>query len=187
MKNRITLIFATFICLIATSCVKQQLETVYNKQEDQIDQYITKAMITTDASGNPDTLQVVRNDGSNRLVRKEGIGEELAKDGYVSFYYAGYTFSGSYSSSNLFTTNRLESATEAGWSAVEYEYELYEISLKDADLIPGLKSGLEGVRAGEECEIIFSAKYGYGNKPLGMISAKTALLYKIWVVGVTND
>ena len=187
MKNKNLFIFTAFICLLASSCVKQQLETVYNKQEEQIDQYISRAMITTDESGNPDTLQVFRNDGSNRLVLKEGIGEELAKDGYVSFYYAGYTFTGSFNSSSLFTTNRLESATEAGWSALEYEYTLYEISLKDADLIPGLKNGLEGVRAGEECEILFSAKYGYGNKPLGMISAKTALLYKIWVVGVTND
>ena len=187
MKNKTLLIFALLISLLATSCVKQQLETVYNKQEDQIDQYINKNMVVTNEEGSSDTLRVVRNGGSNRLVLKEGNGEELAKDGYVSFYYAGYTFSGSVSSVNMFTTNRLESATEAGWSAEESEYTLYEISLQDADLIPGLKYGLEGVKAGEECEIIFSAKYGYGNKPLGMILAKTALLYKIWVVGVTND
>ena len=174
-------------CMLATSCVKEQLETVYNKQEDQIDKYIDKAMLTTDEYGNPDTLRVIRNEGSNRLVRKEGVGDQLAKDGYVSLYYAGYTFNGSVSSSNMFSTNRLESALEVGWSAEESEYTLYEINLKDADLIPGLKYGLEGVRAGEECEIVFSAKYGFGNRPLGMIPAKTALLYKIWVVGVTND
>ena len=187
MKNRIILFFTLIISLLASSCVKQQLETVYNKQEDQIDQYITKNMVKDNESGGSDTLRVIRNNGSNRLVLKEGIGEELAKDGYVSFYYAGYTFNGSVSSSNLFTTNRLETAAEAGWSAEESEYTLYEISLQDADLSPGLKYGLEGVKAGEECEIVFSAKYGYGNKPLGMIPAKTALLYKIWVVGVTND
>ena len=187
MKNKIILIFTAFICLFANSCVKEQMESVYNKQEDQIDQYINRAMLTTDESGNPDTLRVVRNAGSNRLVRVEGIGEELTEDGYISFYYAGYTFNGSVSSANLFSTNRLESAVEVGWNAEESEYTLYEINLKDADLIPGLKNGLEGVKAGEECEIIFSAKYGFGNKPLGMIPAKTALLYKIWVVGVTND
>lgn len=187
MKNRSTILLAILTFILATSCVKEQLETVYNKQEEQIDKYIDKAMLTTDELGNPDTLRVVRNGGSNRLVRKEGVGEELAKDGYVSFYYAGYTFNGSVSSSNMFSTNRLESAIEVGWSAEESEYTLYEIGLKDADLIPGLKYGLEGVKAGEECEIVFSAKYGFGNKPLGMIPAKTALLYKIWVVGVTND
>ena len=187
MKNKIRLIFLMAICLTGTSCVKEQLESVYNKQEDQIDQYINRAMLTTDESGNPDTLTVVRNEGSNRLILKEGTGEGLAKDGYVSFYYAGYTFNGSVSSSNIFATNRLETATEIGWNPEGSEYALYEINLKDADLIPGLKHGLEGVKAGEECEILFSAKYGFGNKPLGMIPAKTALLYKIWVVGVAND
>jgi FKBP-type peptidyl-prolyl cis-trans isomerase len=47
--------------------------------------------------------------------------------------------------------------------------------------------GLEGVKAGEECEIIFSGKYGFGNKAFGMIPAKSALLYKIWVVSISND
>ena len=174
-------------CIFATSCLKTQLETTYNKQETQIDQYITKNMVVKNEEGGQDTLRVVRNGGANRLVLKEGTGEELNGNGHVSFYYAGYTFNGSVSASSLFSTNRLESAAEAGWSAEESEYTLYEINLKDADLIPGLKNGLEGVKAGEECEIVFSAKYGFGNKPLGMIPAKTALLYKIWVVGVTND
>ena len=86
---------------MATSCIKEQLETTYNKQEEQIDQYITKSMISTDDSGATDTLRVVRKSGSNRLVLKEGTGEELTKDGYISFYYAGYTFNGSFSASIL--------------------------------------------------------------------------------------
>ena len=182
MKNRSTILLAILTFILATSCVKEQLETVYNKQEEQIDKYIDKAMLTTDELGNPDTLRVVRNGGSNRLVRKEGVGEELAKDGYVSFYYAGYTFNGSVSSSNMFSTNRLESAIEVGWSAEESEYTLYEIGLKDADLIPGLKYGLEGVKAGEECEIVFSAKYGFGNKPLGMIPQHSSRL--LWLIPI---
>mgnify|MGYP002512817307 CR=1 FL=1 len=40
---------------------------------------------------------------------------------------------------------------------------------------------------GEECEIIFSGKYGFGNDVFGIIPANSALLYKIWVVGVAND
>ena len=87
----------------------------------------------------------------------------------------------------MFATNKFDIAQAANWQGEESDYTLYEISFKDSDLIPGLKKGLEGVRAGEECEILFSAKYGFGNKTLGAIPAKTALLYKIWVVGVTND
>lgn len=175
------------LMVLGTSCVKEQLETTYNKQEEQIDKYITQNMVVKDELGETDTLRVVRNNGSNRLVLKEGEGEKLTSGGYVSFYYAGYTFAGSFSASNLFSTNRLATAQESGWTEEMIEEELYEISLQDAELIPGLKNGLVGVRAGEECEIIFSGKYGFGNKSFGMIPAKTALLYRIWVMGVTND
>jgi FKBP-type peptidyl-prolyl cis-trans isomerase len=62
-----------------------------------------------------------------------------------------------------------------------------EINITDSELIEGLRNGLMGVKAGEECEILFSGKYGFGNKTFGMIPAKSALLYKIWVVSVTNE
>ena len=183
----ITIAVLVTALLAGMSCTKNQLETTYNKQEDQIDQYITKNMVVKTEDGGTDTLRVVRNGGSNRLVLKEGTGDELAADGYVSFYYAGYSFSGSVSAANMFTTNRQASAEEAGWNTEEGGFEIYEINFKERGFIEGLQKGLIGVRAGEECEILFSAKYGFGNKALGIIPAKTALLYRIWVVGVTND
>ena len=188
MKNNIINVMMLAACLFTTSCIKEQLETTYNKQEEQIDKYINSNMVVTDELGETDTLRVVRNAGSNRLVLTEGSGEELAADGYVSFYYAGYSFNGNnVSASNLFATNRYETASESGWKGDESDYVLYEVSLAESDFIPGLKNGLLGVKAGEQCEIMFSAKYGFGNKALGIIPANTALLYKIWVVGVTND
>ncbi len=187
MKNRTTLIFLSIICSFSTSCLKNQLETTYNKQEEQIDKYIESHMVVKNDEGGTDTLRVVRNGGANRLVLKEGTGEALTGDGYVSFYYAGYTFSGNVSTANMFATNMLSIAEEAGWNAEDVEDDLYEVNMKDAEFTEGLRNGLEGVRAGEECEIIFSAKYGFGNKTLGIIPAKTALLYRIWIIGVTND
>ena len=177
MKRTISILSAIIMAL-ATSCVGSKLEQSYNNQESKIDSYI---------NGKGDQYRSVRNGGANRLVLKEGTGEELAGDGYVSFYYAGYTFSGSVSAANMFTTNRKASAEEAGWQTGEGDFELYEINFKDSGFTEGLQKGLTGVRAGEECEILFSAKYGFGNKALGIIPAKTALLYRIWVVGVTND
>lgn len=175
------------IGILSVSCVKTQLETTYNKQEDQIDQYIEKNMVVQNQDGGTDTLRVVRNGGANRIVLKEGSGEELTSSGEVSFYYAGYMFSGSVSASNMFATNMLSVAEEAGWKAEDVDDDLYEVSMSDTEFIEGLRKGLEGVKAGEECEILFSAKYGFGNKALGIIPAKTALLYRIWVIEVTND
>lgn len=173
--------------MLSSSCVKTQLETTYNKQEEQIDQYINKNMVVQNDTGGTDTLRVVRNEGANRLVVKEGTGEALTEKGSVSFYYAGYTFNGSISSSNMFVTNMLPIAEEAGWKVEDVDDDLYEADMNDAEFIEGLRKGLVGVRAGEECEILFSAKYGFGNRSLGIIPAKTALLYRIWVMGVTND
>ena len=134
-----------------------------------------------------DTLNVVRSGGANRLVTKEGEGEELQRNGFVSFYYAGYKFSGSFSAANLFVTNHQATAEQSGWNLTDADYQIYEINLADAKLVQGLKDGLLGVKAGEECEILFSGKYGFGNEKFGIIPANSALLYKIWVVGVAND
>ena len=87
----------------------------------------------------------------------------------------------------MFATNREESAIDAGWELSDAEYEVLTVNLKESDLLPGLKQGLAGVKGGEECEIIFSGKYGFGRKPFGIIPANSALLYKIWVISVSND
>lgn len=159
------------------SCTKSKLEVTYNNQENQIDKYLSSKA----------DMRIERNGGANRLVTKEGEGEMLSENGFVSFYYAGYTFSGNYSAANMFVTNHQASAEQAGWDLTDTQYDLYETDMADAKLIQGLKDGLIGVRAGEECEIVFSGKYGFGNEAFGIIPANSALLYKIWVVGVTND
>ena len=177
MNNSIK-IFAAILILSLTSCMGSKLEQTYNNQESRIDSYI---------SGKGEEYRSVRNGGANRLVLKEGEGEALEKDGSVSFYYAGYTFSGSFSSSNLFVTNHKETAEQAGWDLTDADYGILEISMEDARLTTGLKDGLVGVKSGEECEILFSGKYGFGNKEFGIIPANSAQLWKIWVVGVSNE
>lgn len=177
MNNTIK-IFAAVMILTLTSCMGSKLEQTYNNQESRIDSYI---------SGKGEGYRSVRNGGANRLILKEGEGEALEKSGSVSFYYAGYTFSGSFSSSNLFVTNHRETAGQAGWDLTDADYSIYEISLTDARLTTGLRDGLIGVKSGEECEILFSGKYGFGNKAFGIIPANSAQLWKIWVVGVSNE
>lgn len=178
MKTIFRTLALLFVLYISCSCMGTKLETTYNNQENQIDKYL---------SSQPDSLRVIRNGGSNRLVRIEGEGPGLERNGFVSFYYAGYTFSGSFNSSNIFVTNHQATAEQSGWNLTDAEYELYEIDMQDVRLLPGLRDGLYGVKAGEECEILFTGKYGFGNNEFGIIPANSALLYKIWVVGVSND
>lgn len=167
-------------CIVGlTSCVKQKLEVEYTSQETKIDSYVTKTL--------KDPMTVTYNNGSTRLTLKAGTGEALDKDGAVSFYYAGYVFNGSISAGNMFVTNHQETAEKAKWDLTDADYSIYETDLTDARLLEGVRNGLEGVRAGEECEILFTGKYGFGNSAFGIIPANSALAFKIWVVGVSND
>ena len=180
--NKITKVLMLFIAFVAsTSCINEKLEVTYNKQEDNISKYIDNAL------GKNSEATFVRNGGSNRLISVQGEGEELLSDGNITFYYAGYIFDGSVNPSKMFTTNRLLSANDAGWSLTDADYEALTINLKDEKLLPGLRSGLVGVKAGEECEILFSGKYGFGRRDFGIIPANSALLYKIWVISISNE
>ena len=237
LKDRLFAIL--LICLAGTSCLKEKLETGYNKQESQIDTYISNnptakrtakitdtleiidtvfiydtsyiyvpgengitdtVMVIDTTEGYEhsyqiqtrdttwtDSLRVVYNNGSTRLVWDEGTGPMLEPDGSVSFYYAGYTFSGSISKQNLFVTNHQATAEASGFALTDPDYELYEVNLGETELIEGLRNGLEGVRAGERCDILFSGKYAFGNTTFGTIPANSALAFQIWVVGVSND
>jgi FKBP-type peptidyl-prolyl cis-trans isomerase len=196
----IKIIFTVIFCICAGSCVKQKLETTYKKQETQIDSYLNKnntarrdsTIISPDGSTRDttwtDTLDIIYNNGSARLIKTKGEGPKLSADGAISFYYAGYIFKGSsVSASNLFATNHQETAESANFQITEPDYSLYEVNMADTEMLEGLKNGLTGVQAGETCEILFTAKYGYGNKTFGIIPANSALLYKIWVIGVSNE
>lgn len=134
-----------------------------------------------------DSLRVVYHNGSTRLVRLEGSGPMLEPDGSVSFYYAGYTFNGSIDKKNLFVTNHQATAESSNFDLTDPDYSLYEINLGETELIEGLRNGLIGVRAGEQCDILFSGKYAFGNSVFGIIPANSALAFQIWVVGVSND
>ena len=194
------IIFTIITCFLAGSCIKEKLETTYKKQDTQIDSYLSKnntarrdsTIVNADGSTRDttwtDTLRIVYNKGAARLIKKAGTGPALSENGAVSFYYAGYVFKGSnVSASSLFATNHQATAESANFSITDPDYSLFEINMADAELLEGLRNGLVGVQAGEECEILFTAKYGYGNRTFGIIPANSALLYRIWVLGVSND
>ncbi len=194
------IIFTIITCFLAGSCIKEKLETTYKKQDTQIDSYLSKnntarrdsTIVNADGSTRDttwtDTLRIVYNKGAARLIKKAGTGPALSENGAVSFYYAGYVFKGSnVSASSLFATNHQATAESANFNITDPDYSLFEINMADAELMEGLRNGLVGVQAGEECEILFTAKYGYGNRTFGIIPANSALLYRIWVLGVSND
>lgn len=199
--KRLYFIIQAVIALCLVSCKEQNLESIYSSQEERIDSFIKNLIEknqTPPAPENPDgesgqegqqqpEITVVNNSGSNRVTLVPGDGIELQEGGTVSFYYAGYVFNGSISGNNLFATNHEETATAEKWDVTSPDFSLMTVKLgKDDNLVKGLHNGLLGVKAGEECYILFSGKYGFGNKNIGMIPVNSAIAYKIWVENVTE-
>jgi FKBP-type peptidyl-prolyl cis-trans isomerase len=186
MTRNLKYIITGIIIVFATiSCTKEKLEMTYTNQEAKIDQYINSNKYTD--SSKTDSLRVVYNNGSTRLVLTEGTGEELNGNGTAAIYYAGYVFNGSKTNGNLFITNHEETAKSAGWELKDENFDIYKFNMSDTRFIEGLKNGLMGVKGGEHCQILFSGKYGFGNEVFGIIPANSALLYEIWVEAISND
>ena len=184
MKRTGLIILAVMLAAVL-SCTKESLKLTYANQEKFIEDFINDK-INADKSG---TVHAVSNGGVQRLVMVEGEGEELASGGTVTFYYAGYVLSSkTISSNNLFATNIKDIAEAAKWELSWEDYfEPVVEDLSDGKLVSGLKKGIKGVKAGEVCYILFSGKYGYGDKQYGTIPAKSALAYYVEVVEVNNN
>lgn len=179
MKARITAVLC--ILLGFTACTKSTTENTYNTQEVNIDSYVTRYM-----ESNPET-RIVYKESVVRIVVTEGEGAELEKGGKTSVLYAGYNFNNSSMSANtLFATNNSDIAASSQWNiSDESVFTPMEIDLGAKDLVKGLCLGLQGVRKGEECIILFSGKYGFGRQ-VGTIPANAALAYRIQVQDIFN-
>ena len=162
------------ICAMSLmSCTKQDRENTIISQEASIDSYIESLSDKT----------VVRNGGSNRVIITDGVdGTEVAVGDSLYIRYAGYIFSRGKGA--LFVTNDETVAEAASFPVQEAPM---KIKLGSTELISGLSSGLLGVKEGEQCYIMFSAKYGFNNKVVYNIPKLSPLFFEIWVDKVIKD
>ena len=186
--NAKRLILSVLALGILAACTKQSVQNIYDKQETTISNFVAaqlKADPEATVTYNSGTVRITLHDTMYKDVENA---DSLRAGGTVSFYYAGYVLSGTtLNSSNMFATNRKESAETAGWSlSDESQFHIETVSLND-DLIEGLKKGLEGVQNQDECIILFSGKYGFGAKKKGTIPARSALAYHVWVNSFDNE
>lgn len=176
MKRSIYIL--TAVALVLAACTKENEKTTFANQEKWIEQYVRN--VTSDGK-----VRVVHNKGSVRVVIAEGSGtDSTSSKSMISVLYAGYTMNSSnISTNNMFYTNNADVAKGANW-VISDSTEVFRpdtLKLSNQSLVSGLRHGLEGVKPGEECMILFSGKHGFGDKTLGTISANSALAYHVWV------
>ncbi len=161
------------LCAVLFSCTKEDRELLLVSQEDSIDKYINSLR----------GVRIARNGGSNRLVYTEGQGRDsLALGDSVKFFYAGYVFSNGKGA--LFATNDTIVAKNNGF---ELNGGMEEKMLSSKEMLSGLANGLVGARAGEKCDIVFSAKYGYDNDVVYNVPKMSPLIFEVWVEGIVKN
>lgn len=181
--RRFLVISFVLILVLAASCGKSQLASTYDTQEKNIE-----SIVSTLVSRN-DSATVDRIKDAVRVTVAYGDGPALEKGGAVAFYYAGYYISGSsLSSSNVFATNYETFAKSIKWSVTDSTaFDIKTVRLSSDELVEGLRDGMEGVKGGDECYVLFNGKYGFGKKKIANVPSNSALAYHIWIKSVSND
>ena len=187
-KSTCILASVLFLAVLIPACTKQSVQQTYDKQETNIDNFVNDQLRKDTTATVTYKNGVVRVTLHDTLQREGLLADTLRAGGAVSFYYAGYTLSGTtVSSGNLFATNHQATADAAGWKLSDTTaFHIQTLTLEDR-LLPGLQRGLEGVRNQDECYVLFSGKYAYGSHAQGTIPARSALVYHIWVESISND
>lgn len=145
------LLVALIALVMVFACSKEEVKLRYSRQEQNIESFVNSTLKSVD------TAYVVYNKGVTRLVVVPGDGDSLSVNGTVSFHYAGYVLSGtSVNASDMFATNSEEVAKGSGWTLSDDSvFEVKTVKLSESGFVKGLKYGLEGVKAGQECYILF--------------------------------
>lgn len=179
MRAILTYLTILAAAVLISSCSKEDKENTVADQEASIDSYITQ---------NFQDYRVFRRNGSNRIVIDStvlALPDSLEYGDSLHFYYAGYIFTTS--PSQLFCTNSEYVAQESGYTVTDPDYSIRKTLFTSDCMVSGLVNGLYGVREGEHCVLIFSAKYGFYDDYVYNIPKLSALAYEIWVERVIKN
>lgn len=172
---RHTILYMTLLAAaaMACSCSKESKELTVADQEAGIESYI---------SSNFSDCRVIHRNGSNRIVIDStvlSLPDSLEYGDSLHFYYAGYIFTSS--PTGLFCTNNETVAVENGYNVSDPDFSVAKILFTENCMISGLVNGLYGVRQGEHCIVLFSAKHGFYDDRVYNIPKLSALAFEIWV------
>lgn len=186
-KSSVILLVCLTLSGIA-ACSRESLKATYDKQVGFIEGFISAQMkADTNATlfHNGKAYRLTLHDTLDRVL---GPRETLLDGGKVSLYYACYTLTGSsLSAGNLVATNVKDIARQAGWNLSDtLRYKLDTLIL-DNSLVSGLQEGLRGVRQYDECVVLFTGEFGFGNTERGTIPARSALAYLFWIENIDNE
>lgn len=161
---------------VLPSCSQQDQQNTIISQETAIDKYLSSTY--------KDSV-VIRRNGSNRVTLKHSTSKDSLEFGdTLHLYYAGFIFNNG--PSDIFATNWPSVAEKYGFELTDMDTDVLEVQYTEDTFVQGLNDGLYGMRAGEEAEIVFSAKYGFGNTSVCTVPPLSALLYRVLIININK-
>lgn len=143
------------VLVLFVACESDNELTILS-QEDAIDKYIL---------GNFPENEVVRSNGSNRVIISQGVDNaSVAKGDSVTMIIEGYVFDGA--PTKLFLQDSVK------------------VSVTRSEMVQGLYDGIIGADLYEQSLIIFSSKYGYYDEQVGIIPSMSALMYNVLITDI---
>lgn len=143
------------VLVLFVACESDNELTVLS-QEDAIDKYIL---------GNFPENEVVRSNGSNRVIISQGVDNaSVAKGDSVTMIIEGYVFDGA--PTKLFLQDSVK------------------VSVTRSEMVQGLYDGIIGADLYEQSLIIFSSRYGYYDEQVGIIPSMSALMYNVLITDI---
>ncbi len=170
------------LAVLASSCGKSEVGDAYLQQDKNIESLV-KSLAPENSEA---TVEYI--DGVVRVTVTHGEGPLLESDGTVSFLYAAHHInSSSLTPGNMFVTNSKEFAEASNWTVSDTTiFQVSTVNLAEESLVKGLEKGIVGVKAGDECYIMFNGKYGFGKHTVGVVPANSALAYHLWISSVSD-
>lgn len=109
----------------------------------------------------------------------------------IEIYYSAYIFSGSKPSlTNLYATNDAEMIKQLENLGLNTSYEWttdpLEITIGESAILKGLEEALPECKEGDTVEIYMTFPKANGNNYVGMVPAKSAVMWVINILSVTN-
>ncbi|PKO96502.1 MAG: hypothetical protein CVU12_05010 [Bacteroidetes bacterium HGW-Bacteroidetes-7] len=175
-KLILTAVFVFSVISLMLSCTKDDRENNMLQQETSIESYVK--------TFSEQRVQVY--DKVWRVVMVEGTESvEAQKGDSVFFDYAAYIFNSG--KGFLFSTNKRSIAEDAKMTQDVSLFNKWKVRLGNGELISGLDEGLEGVKRGERCYVVFSSRKGFGSVQIGLVPKMSPLIYEVWITDVKKN
>ena len=115
----------------------------------------------------------------------------VERGGEIAITYKAYIFSGSKPTmANLYATNDAATIAELEAQGLNTSYEWSDepmvVTMGREEILPGLETALIGCVEGDSVEIYLTFDAAYGKHYVGMVPAKSAVVWYIDIVSVTK-